>query len=219
MRLEILRCPFLLAALLAGHATFAHEIRPAYLEITEQTSHRFDIVWKQPVIGDVAIRLNQAGVPMAGDLPVKSVASKAPEFVVWAIKDPNGANLDLAQAVKVWVADGQHHEKVFDVAYAGDRKPDPSTGKVPAVGNTVDLKTATYANDIGSTELKAVWQDPEFDPALPAVYYLRVLEIPTPRWTTIQADGQPLPADTPSTIQECGWSSPIWYTPKKSNAA
>ncbi len=161
----------------------------------------------------------QSGVPMGGDLPAKS--SNAPRFVVWAIKDPNGANLDRAQVIKVWVAGGKHEEKVFDVAYGGDRKPDPATGKVPAIGDTVDLQKATYTNTIGTTELKAVWQDPEFDPALPAVYYLRVLEIPTPRWTTIQAvkHGQPLPADTPATIQERGWSSPIWYTPKKSNAA
>ena len=158
------------------------------------------------------------GVPMGGDLPSKPEGAKAPRFVVDALKDPNGAKLDRVQVVKVWLKDGKHAEKIFDVAFSGTRKPDPATGKVPAVGNTVDVRKATWRNTIGATQLATVWEDPEFDPAIPAVYYLRVLEIPTPRWSTILAvkNGQPQPKDLPQTIQERGWSSPIWYTPAKS---
>ena len=158
------------------------------------------------------------GVPMGGDLPPRPPAVKAPRFIVQAVKDPIGANLDRVQVVKVWLAGGKHAEKVFDVAFAGSRKPDPKTGKLPAIQSTVDLATATYQNSVGATALQTVWRDPEFDPATPAVYYLRVLEIPTPRWSTILAvkRGLPLPKDAPAAIQERGWSSPIWYTPPKS---
>jgi hypothetical protein len=154
------------------------------------------------------------GVPMGGDLP--SGSGPAPQFALWAIKDPDGANLDRLQVVKVWLRDGRHVEKIFDVALSNGRKVDPATGKAPPVGNTVDLKKGTYQNTIGAAELSALWRDPEFDPATPAVYYLRVLEIPTPRWSTLLAvkRGQPLPAGVPATIQERGWSSPIWFTPK-----
>jgi hypothetical protein len=158
------------------------------------------------------------GVPMGGDLPAKPKTAKAPKFAIWGVKDPNGANLDRLQVVKVWLYEGKHVEKVFDVALSNGRKVDPKTGKAPQVGNTVDLKTANYQNSIGATELATVWTDPEFNPNLPAAYYLRVLEIPTPRWSTILAAkrGQPLPESVPGTIQERGWSSPIWYTPSKS---
>ena len=158
------------------------------------------------------------GVPMGGDLPAKPAAARAPRFLVQAVKDPSGANLDRVQVVKVWLEGGNQREKVFDVAFAGRRKPDPRTGKLPAIGNTVDLATATYQNTVGAAQLATVWQDPEFDPGAPAVYYLRVLEIPTPRWSTILAvkKGLPLSKDVPATIQERGWSSPIWYTPAKS---
>jgi len=158
----------------------------------------------------------RGGVPMGGDLPDAPAAARAPRFAVWAIKDPNGANLDRVQIIKVWAANGEQHERVFDVAYAGDRKPDPKTGKLPAIGNTVDVKTATYTNSLGATELKSVWQDTQFDPNVPAAYYLRVIEIPTPRWSTIVAvkRGEAVPAGVPETVQERGWSSPIWYTPK-----
>lgn len=154
------------------------------------------------------------GVPMGADLPAKSASSKAPSFIVWAIKDPSHANLDRIQVVKVWTKSGVHHEKVFDVALSDGRKADPKTGKAPAVGNTVDLKTATYTNTIGDTELSTVWTDPEFDASNLAVYYLRVLEIPTPRWSTYLAvkSGLPIPDKVASAIQERGWSSPIWYT-------
>jgi hypothetical protein len=155
------------------------------------------------------------GVPMGSDLPAKPAGAAAPHFVIWSVKDPDGANLDRAQIVKVWLHEGKHVEKLFDVALSNGRKVDRKTGKAPAVGSTVDLKAATYKNSIGATQLSALWRDPEFDPKVPAVYYLRVLEIPTPRWSTLLSvkRGTPLPPDVPATIQERGWSSPIWYTP------
>jgi hypothetical protein len=154
------------------------------------------------------------GVPMGGDLPPQPAHKRAPRFAIWAVKDPDGANLDRVQIIKVWIKNDQLKQKVFDVAFAGRRVPDIKTGTVPAVGNTVDLKTATYENRIGSVELSTVWEDPQFDPTTSAAYYARVIEIPTPRWTTIRAAqaGVPLPKGLPATIQERGWSSPIWYT-------
>ena len=136
-------------------------------------------------------------------------------FVVWAVKDPTSANLDRIQIVKGWTQNGQSFEKIFDVAWSGDRKPDKWSGRVPAIQSTVDLEKATYTNNVGSTELKTVWTDPEFDASLHAFYYARVLEIPTPRWTLIQAvkAGIPPPDVVPLTGQERAWSSPIWYTP------
>ena len=153
------------------------------------------------------------GVPMGGDLP--PAKAKAPTFLVWAVKDPTSGNLDRIQIVKGWTKSGQSFEKVFDVVWAGDRKPDKWTGVVPPIGSTVDLEKATYTNTIGSVELKTVWTDPEFDPSLHAFYYARVLEIPTPRWTTIQAAklGIAPPDVVAATLQERAWSSPIWYTP------
>jgi hypothetical protein len=125
-------------------------------------------------------------------------------------------NLDRIQIVKGWVsADGKTQEKIYDVAWSGDRKPDAS-GQVPSVGNTVDVKKATYQNSIGATELSAVWKDPDFDPARNAFYYARTLEIPTPRWSTRDAAklGVEIPGGLPASIQERAWSSPIWYTPQ-----
>ncbi|MBI4164537.1 MAG: DUF3604 domain-containing protein [Acidobacteria bacterium] len=157
-----------------------------------------------------------SGVPMGGDLPAKPNAVEAPSFGNWAVKDPNGANLDRVQVIKVWEEDGQQKEKVFDVIWSGNREPDAKTGKLPSVGNTVDLKTGKFTNHIGATELKAVWKDPEFNPGRFAAYYVRVLEIPTARWSTLLAiqTGLHLPRDVPATIQQRGWSSPIWYTPQ-----
>ena len=131
------------------------------------------------------------------------------------MKDPSSANLDRIQIIKGWTQNGQSFEKIYDVVWSGDRKPEPGTGKVPAIRSTVDLEKATYTNDVGSTELKTVWSDPEFDASLHAFYYARVLEIPTPRWTLIQAvkAGVPPPDVVPLTGQERAWSSPIWYTP------
>jgi hypothetical protein len=134
---------------------------------------------------------------------------------VWAVKDPTSGNLDRIQIVKGWTKSGQSFEKIFDVVWAGDRKPDKWTGVVPPIGSTVAVDNATYTNTIGAVELKTVWTDPEFDPSLHAFYYARVLEIPTPRWTTIQAKqlGVPPPDVVAATIQERAWTSPIWYTP------
>jgi len=153
------------------------------------------------------------GVPMGGDLPAP--AAKAPTFIVQAVKDPDEANLDRIQIVKGWTKNGQIFEKVYDVAWSGSRKPDPATGRVPPVGSTVDVKNASYTNTIGAVELKAVWRDPDFDPSLDAFYYTRVLQIPTPRWSTYDAKrvGMAPPRGVPATVQERAWSSPIWYTP------
>ena len=158
------------------------------------------------------------GVPMGGDLPTK--AGQAPTFIVWAVKDPDDANLDRIQIIKGWTKSGQIFEKIYDVAWSGNRKPDPVTGKVPAVGNTVDVKNATYTNSIGAVELKKVWRDPDFDPSLHAFYYARVLQIPTPRWTTYDAKklGVPPPNWVSATVQERAWTSPIWYTPTEEEA-
>jgi len=155
------------------------------------------------------------GVPMGGDLPEKSKKAKAPTFALWALKDPESGNLDRVQIVKGWYQNGYPQEKVYDVVWSDDRKIDQKTGKLPPVGNTVDIKNATFTNSIGDTQLSAVWTDPDFDPALHAVYYARVLEIPTPRWSTYDAKalGIDPPAGVPATIQERAWSSPIWYTP------
>jgi hypothetical protein len=154
------------------------------------------------------------GVPMGGDLPPLGEAN-APSFIVWALKDPTSGNLDRIQIVKGWTKHGQSFEKIFDVAWAGNRTPDPFTGTVPPIGSTVNISDATYTNTIGGVELKSVWTDPEFDPRLDAFYYARVLEIPTPRWTTIQAKelGIAPPDNVAATIQERAWTSPIWYTP------
>jgi hypothetical protein len=164
---------------------------------------------------DFVKKAYKTGVPMGGDLP--KMKGKAPTFAVWAMKDPESGNLDRVQIIKGWFQKGLPREKVYDVVWSDEEKRsiDPATGKLPAVGNTVDIKKATYSNDsIGANELRAVWTDPDFDPAANAVYYVRVVEIPTPRWTTYDAAslGVAVPDGVPATIQERAWSSPIWYT-------
>jgi len=159
----------------------------------------------------------QKGVPMGGDLQ-QAPGGKSPTFLVAALKDPIGANLDRVQIIKGWLdGKGETHEKVYDVAWSGDRKPDAKTGKLPAVGNTVDVPNATWTNTIGATELIKVWKDPEFDAAQSAFYYVRVLEIPTPRWTAYDAKyfGIKMPPEVTMTVQERAYTSPIWYTPAK----
>jgi hypothetical protein len=154
------------------------------------------------------------GVPMGGDLS-RAPAGKVPTFLVAALKDPIGANLDRIQVVKGWLdARGELQEKVYDVVWSGDRKPGPD-GKLPPVGNTVDVANATWTNTIGTSELITVWRDPAFDPALRAFYYVRVIEIPTPRWTAYDAKyfGLQPAKDIPLTLQERAYTSPIWYTP------
>jgi len=155
------------------------------------------------------------------DLPKKPGSAKAPTFAVWALKDPESGNLDRVQIVKGWQAAGHGHEQIYDVAWSDNRKPDAKTGKLPPVGNTVDIKNASYDNSIGDTQLSAVWTDPDFDPSQHAVYYVRVLEIPTPRWSTYDAKtlGIEPVAGYPATQQERAWSSPIWYTPDPSQVA
>jgi hypothetical protein len=132
------------------------------------------------------------------------------------MKDPDAGNLDRIQIIKVSTKNGQSTEKIYDVVGSGDRKPDAS-GKLPAVGNTVDLKKATYTNTIGAANLVGTWTDPDFDANAEITYYARVLEIPTPRWTTYLAvkHNIPLNSKVPASIQERAWTSPIWYTPAK----
>jgi hypothetical protein len=154
------------------------------------------------------------GVPMGATV---SAAKRAPTLTVYAGKDPDGANLDRIQIIKGWVdAQGQPHEKIVDVAWSDGRKRG-TDGRVPPVGSTVDLATATYANAIGSAELIGSWTDTDFDVGRPTLYYARVLEIPTPRWSTYDAvrAGLPLLDGVPATVQERAWSSPIWFTPAR----
>jgi hypothetical protein len=154
------------------------------------------------------------GVPMGGNLSGSPNASPT-ALLIKAIRDPDGANLDRVQVVKGWLdGDGKTHEKVYDVAWSGDRKPGKG-GKLPPVGNTVNVEEATYTNSIGAVYLDVFWKDPDFDPAQRAFYYVRVLEIPTPRWTTYDAKffGVDLPEGIPPTQQERAYTSPIWYTP------
>lgn len=153
------------------------------------------------------------GVPMGGD--IKNGLNKKPSFLINALMDPEYGSLDRVQVVKGWMdADGSVHEKVFDVAWSGDRKKNKN-GKVPSVGNSVNLKDASWDNSIGATELSKVWIDPEFDPALEAFYYVRVIEIPTPRWTLYDQIryGAELSNDVPLTMTQRGYTSPIWYSP------
>ncbi|MBY5326687.1 DUF3604 domain-containing protein [Rhizobium leguminosarum] len=154
------------------------------------------------------------GVPMGGDLTA-APEGKAPSFLVAALRDPIGGNLDRYQIVKGWLDDkGEMHEQVYDVAWGGDRKPG-ADGKVPSVGSTVDIENATWTNTIGAPELIAVWKDPSFDPKQKAFYYGRVIEIPTPRWTAYDAKRfgtKPLEG-TRMTVIERAYTSPIWYTP------
>ncbi len=153
------------------------------------------------------------GVPMGGSL---SNLTKAPTFNVYAQKDPEGANLDRIQIIKGWVdTDGKHQELIIEVVWGGNRTLN-AKGKLPAVGNTVNVTNATYTNTIGSSTLMGSWTDTNFDNSINALYYVRVLEIPTPRWTTYDAvkSNLKLLNNVPSTIQERAWTSPIWYSPK-----
>ena len=154
------------------------------------------------------------GVPMGGDLPARS-GNGAPTFLLAALKDPFSGNLDRIQILKGWLdSRGERHEKVYDVAWSGDRQVGRD-GKLPPVGNTVDVANATWTNTIGAPELITVWTDPDFDASQSAVYYARVIEIPTPRWTAYEAYrfGITLPDEVPMVTQERAYTSPIWYTP------
>ena len=155
------------------------------------------------------------GVPMGGDL-VKAPDGKSPSFLIRALRDPDGANLDRMQVIKGWFdASGETHERIYDVAVSDDRIVGDDGRTQDPVGNTVNIENATYENTIGDAILSAYWTDPEFNPDDNAFYYVRVLEIPTPRWTTYDVAhfGIDLPDNVPATIQDRAYTSPIWYTP------
>ena len=156
--------------------------------------------------------LREAGVPMGGEL---GRLEAAPSLVIEAAKDPRSAHLDRIQVVKGWLAGGETHERVYDVVWAGDRSRG-ADGSVPRVPDTVDPATGAYSNEHGAATLSAIWSDPDFDPAAPAFYYVRVLEIPTPRHSTLDAVALGIPAEStghPVSIQERAYSSPIHYRP------
>jgi len=168
-----------------------------------------DLKSRQP-----AFRGYEKGVPMGGDLRERSGNTK-PSFMVYALRDPIGANLDRIQIVKGWLdTKGKTHEKVYDVAWSAGREPD-SNGVLPAVGNTVDVAAANWTNTIGNSELGTVWTDPDFEPGQSAFYYARVLEIPTPRWVVYDAFrfGTEIPEGAETAHQERAYTAPIWYTP------
>ena len=156
------------------------------------------------------------GVPMGGDLS-KAPKGKSPSFLIRAVKDPDGANLDRVQVIKGWHDNnGELHEKIYNVSLSDDRKENKD-GKVKLVGNSVDIKNATYTNSIGDPELALVWVDPDFDKNELAFYYVRVLEIPTPRWTAYDAnyfDIKDIPENVSVITQERAYTSPIWYSPE-----
>ena len=155
------------------------------------------------------------GVPMGGNLR-NAPTGKAPAFMIRALRDPDGANLDRVQIIKGWLdADGKTHERIFDVAVSDERMIDADGRCKTEVGSSVDVDKAVYTNTIGDALLTAYWQDPDFDPGQSAFYYVRVLEIPTPRWTTYDAVfyGIKRPDNVPATVQDRAYTSPIWYTP------
>jgi len=166
---------------------------------------------QRPNLPEIGYR---GGVPMGGDLTHAPV-NTSPKFLIRAVRDPDGANLDRVQVVKGWRdRKGELFEKVYDVALSDGRRPD-GNGKVPPLGSTVNVADASYTNSIGDPELSIVWTDPAFDPDQFAFYYLRVLEIPTPRWTAYQAKffAMDMPDNVPMVTQQRAYTSPIWYTP------
>jgi len=155
------------------------------------------------------------GVPMGGDLTPRPSGVSAPTFMVYSLRDAQGANLDRIQIIKGWLGDdGRTYEQVYDVAWS-DNRSIGRDGKLPPVGNTVDAANANWTNTIGASELATVWTDPDFDPDEAAFYYARVIEIPTPRWSTYDAFrfGIPIPDGAPTSTQERAYTSPIWYNP------
>ena len=175
----------------------------------------WDFVPEDIMTGDFAAKGYRNGVPMGGDLRA-APNDKAPSFLIRAVRDMDGANLDRVQVIKGWLdADGETHERIYDVAVSDDRQIGPDGRCRTPVGNTVDVPTATYTNTVGDALMATHWTDPDFDSQEPAFYYVRVLEIPTPRWTTYDAAffGIPLPDTVPPTIQDRAYTSPIWYTP------
>ena len=176
----------------------------------------FDFAPEDLQRSDFAAHAYGNGVPMGGDL-TNGPAGKAPAFLVQALRDPDGANLDRVQIIKGWLdAEGMPQERIYDIAVSDGRIIGADGRCKDPVGNTVNVEEATYTNAIGDAVLGGYWQDPDFDPAQRAFYYVRVLEIPTPRWTTYDAKffGVKRPEDVPASIQERAYTSPIWYTPK-----
>ncbi len=164
---------------------------------------------------DFTARGYQGGVPMGGEL-FKAPAGKAPRLMVRALRDPDGANLDRVQVIKGWTDNkGKTHERIYDIAVSGEREIGADGRARKAVGSTVDIEKASYTNTIGEPLLAAFWEDPDFDPGQSAFYYVRVLEIPTPRWTTYDAAFFDIkrPDNVPETVQDRAYTSPIWYTP------
>ncbi len=198
----------------------AMERREAYATTGPRIRLRFFGGWEfapdDALRRDLALVGYTKGVPMGSDLNLAPEGAGAPSFLVYALRDPMGANLDRVQIVKGWVdADGKPREKVYDVAWSGGRQPG-ADGKLPPVGDTVDLSVPSWTNTIGAPELGTVWTDPDFDPALRAFYYARAIEIPTPRWTAydrVKFDLTDLPPEIPLKTQERAYSSPIWYGP------
>ena len=157
------------------------------------------------------------GVPMGGDL-VKAPAGKQPVFMVHAMRDPDGPNLDRIQIIKGWLGkDGKTQERIFDVAVSGGRKIGPDGRCKTPVGSTVDVPNATYTNTIGAATLSAYWKDPAFDASQRAFYYVRVIQIPSPRWTAYDQKryGIKMPDYVPMTVTDRAYTSPIWYSPAK----
>jgi len=191
--------------------------REVYATTGTRLRVRFFGGWNYPT--DLAHRSDRIAVAYASGVPMgrtlEKAGAQAPRFLVWASKDPNSGNLDRIQIIKGWTEDGTSREKIYNVALSDDRVT-ATDGTAPPVGNTVDVRRASYTNDIGDAELSAVWEDPDFDPSTPAFYYVRVLEIPTPRWTTHDAAmrGTSLPKGVPASIQERAYTSPIWYQPQ-----
>jgi hypothetical protein len=190
--------------------------REAYSTTGTRIKVRFFGGWQYP--DDLLTGHDRVASAYAGGVPMGQTLvgsrGRAPRFAVWASKDANGGNLDRIQVIKGWAEKGEAREKIYSVAVSDDRVVMPD-GRTSPVGNTVDTRHATYTNDIGDATLGAVWEDPDFDPSRAAYYYVRVLEIPTPRWTTYEAVryGSKLPEDVPSSIQERAYTSPIWYLP------
>ena len=162
---------------------------------------------------DEMVKAGQASaIPMGGDLPTAE-ADKSPSFLVWAAKDPNGPGLDRIQIIKGWVENGEMKEKIYNVA-ASDGRAIGKDGKVANLDAPIDPATGAFNTSKGSSELMAVWSDPDFDSSEHAFYYMRVLQLPTARWTFFDAmrEGVKFPKEVPESIIERAWGSPIWST-------
>ncbi|MEM8563473.1 MAG: DUF3604 domain-containing protein, partial [Pseudomonadota bacterium] len=175
----------------------------------------WDFLPTDSTIADVAKLGYAGGVPMGGELTSNADPDKNIKLLISALKDPKDGNLDRIQVIKGWIdTEGKSHEKIFNVAWSGERVL-RDDGSLPPVGDTVNVETASYTNSIGSGELSVVWEDPEFDPVESAFYYVRVLQIPTPRHSLYDAVAlkQAPPEGLPISLQERAYSSPIWYQP------